>query len=1194
MANRARGILPPRTTQRRPQLVEIQRRIQGDMHFHRYRINVPSTIQVSAIQLRDGIIEAFERITNEFPTVRARNFRVIIPALRHVTQAPGMSTRLHPHPRNPHVLTFETYRSISGRSIVRANTLTIDPVVLMDILTTLSVRYEDGAMVRVDVREVIELEYDDWFEVAFLVPHRRQRAHGGSKRRIIFKCCVVTPEDPSDPCIYNCLAAIASDMAEKKSDHHARMLELLMEVREETDIGMIADLLAIYMLPVDILLNRVEPLGFADDAMPIRIRLSPQKREIVVVPVTRDTCGLIPYAGTEYMEGNYHLVYDECARHIELLEHPTQFREEVYVSHVDRVYIKEGEGYIEVNNPKSKTRILPSQNEKRRRGFRHSYENPYFVVFDIEAVADRSIDGTNRQLPFKIGAFLLDQDGIPSLEEVEQTGAGLGLLTGAVKRFTGYRCLSDFLTWLGTLHRDGPERKIVCIGYNSARYDNILILGEFLRSNIPDSIPLDGIELQGPHLSGLNLFDGKAEFFDVCRFLAGGLDVVCKDFGAKILKKQAGSVDFEKINEIYEEAGMDNFFISLQQLEPAIDHYLNYDCLSLALIFERLLRIWNEIPCVAALAPNDDTDSDHTKMQKPLWSYSSLPAAMYAMMQASWSRRGISLKNGNGLPHIPLVQRHYIQRDTVGGGCSVFDHAKNEVVHGRVSSLDACSMYPATMCIYNRCWLPCGHITIGTMTDELREEILGAIASYLDDETKKPLYMGYFWISLDQSNLARPDLPLHHPEQKSLLEPAKKPLGGNDWSTRGPAVIQERKYLNFFRVAELVKYGCSIDLIDGEYLRFSNAIRGIDLFKELLDFMDKKMLHDTYKKNKDPRLNMSVRTMTKTASNAISGKFAEGLHPDRTARMTMAEFEEMEKNPFLADYESLSVIAGAGLNVDGEELFWVSFRVPLDSLDNQAKPIYISDHIWTFSRQYIYRVLIHPLGHAKARYWDTDSVKFASSDFPLVSPFLQNLIPVWEDIVIRYPEYATRKLYDPNSKNTGSFEDELAEMFMETFSEKGIDPENALTYIIEPKVYAIVIINPVTKEAEEAFVKLKGIRKDSIYINDMDQVGKFATVKGNKLIIMLDKQTAVAAFIRALQADVTEGGNGQRSRWMTQPKVAHQVFRNLSEGESCFFLQTQFVRVIRNHLKNVRPGDVERYQGDFGTVKTPFIIKSIQ
>jgi hypothetical protein len=788
-------------------------------------------------------------------------------------------------------------------------------------------------------------------------------------------------------------------------------------------------------------------------------------------------------------------------------------------------------------------------------------------------------------------------------------------LIDSVHIFSGYDCLVDGLKYIESLHQASPEREIVLIGYNCSKFDTVLILGVFLAHQMPESIPLEGIDIQGAYLSNLEMFGGKCRFFDVCRFLPGGLPLVCKSFDIKRLGKMKGAVDFEEINNLFIQHGSDGFMASLgDERTVVIDKYLAMDCISLGLVFHRLMAVWLTIPCVTALiprtredmlcwvqqmeqhacdsAPDDPPEPVHRRESTflpPLWTFPSLASAMYGLLSRTWQKsEDLSLRE---LPHIASQQRLWIRAFAVGGGCSVFDHDALPPVKGRVLSLDVVSLYPTIMCMYRGMFVPYGSFEMSIWDREKRALIEDVIQGLADDPFRQPACLAYVWAGFDQRALVDRDLP--------LLEPYKDPKGsGNNWSVFGPGMRQERVFINIYRLAALRRFGCSFWIHDDDFLYFPQVRRGIDLFEPLLDFLDMKMEQDNLYRAHSPLYNSALRAFAKLGPNAISGKFGQRDFADVTKPLTEAAIATLARNPKKAIAETISVIHPAGFDKHSAPMYWTSYKQPPEATERFAKQIYVADIIWTLGRWYIYDTLIRHLGRSHCLYWDTDSIKFHHDNYHLVADSLQRPIPVWPEIEVRYPCYLNAIFYAPGVKVFGGFEDELREFFTDGLAE-GLDVANALTYCLAPKSYGIFIPNH-EGEMKMSYMRMKGVTRDSILLNELGAAQHLVTynMAEGTCSIPLCNQAAVMSILyelkkRAAKDPASLDATEARAQWMKKPKHVHAVFYRLAHKEACFFLQPQFFRFLHQMVAGVRPSMPDFFVSNFGRIVTRLVVKKI-
>jgi hypothetical protein len=158
------------------------------------------------------------------------------------------------------------------------------------------------------------------------------------------------------------------------------------------------------------------------------------------------------------------------------------------------------------------------------------------------------------------------------------------------------------------------------------------------------------------------------------------------------------------------------------------------------------------------------------------------------------------------------------------------------------------------------------------------------------------------------------------------------------------------------------------------------------------------------------------------ASNSISGKFIEKLHLNKTEEMNGLKLQKILLDA--KKFNSLSIING----VQGSYL--VNYNNNIEECMSQTKPIYIGAHIYEFAQIYMYDNIFNHLSYDKLIYTDTDSAKLRTEDFNyLVKKHLsKTIVPHWKEVEEYDPRYKTHKLYQPNSKVYGSFEDEYKQL----------------------------------------------------------------------------------------------------------------------------------------------------------------------
>jgi hypothetical protein len=972
-----------------------------------------------------------------------------------------------------------------------------------------------------------------------------------------------------------------------------------------------------YGLPVVILQNAVNFLGTGTtpETRPRRLLMQPvsaharAKPRYVpdVSPLHPTTCEHVEmFRGACSDSDTFHyMVYDVAYQHLAYLGPKPTYREYAFIAGEARIYlcgppVNNMYTGLMVNNPRSKVREHPLSRIGRRAAFQEAVGDILKVYYDMETVLDSSDMGICTQIPFKIGCFAEIPDCV-DIDNVEATGERLDELLAQVEIFSGFYCVTNFLKYLLTLHALWPSKSVVLIGFNSSKYDNVLLLRHMMNSDA--AFPTTTVEMQGPHVSRVAVFH-KMFCFDMARFVRGSLEDCCKDFGVVRLCKKS-KPDFLRWNRLFATHSSEGFMDALEDSATSIDEYLKYDVLSLAALHHKFSAVWSNFECVKAVSTSaeDFVDGKHMGL-KDLCCYPSLSAATYELCRLTWLKKNpLGKKEKFVLPQLEPAHYDMVRTHMVGGMCSTFDHDAGETLDEPMMSLDVASMYGFCMYFLKGAYFPCGKITSRIMDHTFATTVYTALTNYISQDPfqGKPELMGFFWVSIDQTSILSAG--------RSPLEPKKKEEGGNDWSWNGDALIQERIFINFYRIAELLRYGCEATLIlDVECILFSEMVRGIDLFSVLDEAFQIKDAQDKLKATKDPAYNGSLRTVAKDMPNTLSGKFAERIRDTITASLSREEIVDIESSPDRSEPHSMSIIcddkprnrkANISITDPAANAYYIcSYRIPREEALRTAKPVYLTAVIYTFSHMYLRYAMLNGMGHIASRYTDTDCLKFARRDFARIAESVAQPIPVWPDIIAKYPVYDNHPIYSPGSKIIGSLEDELRAFFT------GLDDcVTVLCVIAGPKMYGMFAIHPAdqyllpTAEKEErrsrAVSKLKGVTSKAVWIDNEPQFAELQNLmRGvpNNVhgLRMTPTDTNFSLYKWVDNKDLLEA-----HQWTRTAEVQHALFERLSQHICCYFVQQIFQRDIHAANRGCTTEQVEKFQ-DFGRVRSPIIIKRIE
>jgi hypothetical protein len=654
---------------------------------------------------------------------------------------------------------------------------------------------------------------------------------------------------------------------------------------------------------------------------------------------------------------------------------------------------------------------------------------------------------------------------------------------------------------------ENQENKAFClIGFNNANFDNFILLNALLVYQHKHG--QDSIGISDIFYNGSQLLN----------FRINGrhdtFDIHKHLMGSlktncesfKIQSCAKLSFDHEKAQQLYEDDKLIDFITGNEELKE----YNEHDVLATGVLFCKYRRALKQIP--ATMEYSCQLDSIKT-----------VGSLIYKVFEASKKAKKFDL------PKLTFQQYTDLQKSKIAGRVELFNGVQK--VEERLVSTDVCSLYPYVMSVLD-CYYPCGNKLV-------------EVDKYMGDDV-----IGFYYCDIDQSNLKGMNLPNIY-AKKSEIE--------NDWSYTG---VLENYLISNVMIGLLLKYKCKVVIKSG--FIFPDKKKSCDMFDFILDFMSAKNEQDTKKKNKDDTYNPALRETLKLLMNSLSGKVIEGLHTEKTEDIsTLAELEKIKDK-----CEKINVI-----NSIGGKLF-ITYEVDAEALCKKAqRPIYLGVLIYDYAKRYMFENSYSKVGLDQLLYTDTDASKFRYTRFIEWKNWVDtNNIQVrhWPEVELKDERYKDHKIYDPNSKVFGSFEDELEEM-------KG---DKYIFYCLEKKSWLYAVDN-------KAKFRFKGLN-DNAQILTLDEsfVNKKISNKGKpnealKINITKGMERDVHKFYNNNKANAIGNGN--------EVKFFDQIHRT---GEA-YLLCNSFRKIVKNSLRNVEVGEDERYNTLMNSIQVNYMIKHI-
>ena len=616
------------------------------------------------------------------------------------------------------------------------------------------------------------------------------------------------------------------------------------------------------------------------------------------------------------------------------------------------------------------------------------------VVYDLETIYDPT-DGNLK--PYSISySMLYDNDVKIYFELADPLNKGKDRIT------------RKFLEHVNSSTKD---EKSLLIGYNSSRFDNLLILPDIIAMD-----KLDDVFYQDNSILNIK-WGGRHQTFDIYRYTALSLKDVCAQMMTK-LKKKDGLFDHADvqnhyiktgdIHSMFHEPGCDN---KCGTIEICIKNFMNqteenivkeiksklscqcpkyhdlviyniYDVLSTGEVYDKVEKCLTETNSFTQGKTMEDSRTIGGMMYKKFSEdLKKLDRSNLDIVDPITNKKSKLHGEGVKMPLLSTLEEYEkVRSSLVAGRTQCYEGAKlgeADPTLGEDSSymmVDVVSLYPAMM---TQREFPCGDITEpGKVTYEQCIEA-GRI--------------GFYDCVINQSKIKHKIIPKRDP---------KAPL---DWNYPNDIKMQR---LNTIDLQELQKRGCVVSI--GEGICFTGKIHGKDLFNCVLKFKAIKQQEDVYKSSKDPeqkkKYNAGMRKVAKDCMNCLSGKVIENLHLDKT--VLIKNQSDADKMFALCEKERDEQGAVSGYHafpsmiLDGKCIATYK-RASKDCFKKDNRPLYLGICIYAYARTHLYNTVLEEYNPI---YGDTDSALIRRCDFdrlekdkPEICAWLNPIISTYEE-----------------------------------------------------------------------------------------------------------------------------------------------------------------------------------------------------
>ena len=891
--------------------------------------------------------------------------------------------------------------------------------------------------------------------------------------------------------------------------------------------------------------------------------------------------------------GQCYIVYDYINKHV-YVSKTLELRDDLYLNmscgmetfscEEKRIEIITGKQYKKVKND-----IYIDKGEINIR----------YLNFDFEGVV--SIDANSFVKEYSVSFCDISQKDAVKLEEEEYKGIKdtrqEEIRELYVHNYVGWDCAEVLVKYIKQLSHKYLNTVFILQTFNGSGYDNFILYRALCKLK-EESGEFESMNFDITYVNNqiLNLRINKMFFSnDIFKFLGPdkSLADLCNGYKIKSLAKQ--QMDHNKIQKMYDDCfqeGNPDKFIDIISVDKDLIRYNDYDTLASLVLWQRFAKTMREVDFLPLFQSYHDREKEcnmpveyglfpHEKlaydkmMNYKLRIHDKLTIGSYIMGMYNlwWEFIGYSTTK--------LDETWYteILKGRIGGRVDLFRGIKKiECSFGKseaVYSMDACSLYPYVMAIMN-VYYPKGDWR-EMSADEL-EKCQMTKCTHLDNN------IGFLTVRVDQSILRTQDKPNFLCEKKD---------GVNNYD----AMIIENITISTESVKYLFELGCDVEIKHG--IIYQDIIKSYDIFRPVATFMKIKNNEDDMKKNKDPKYNQNLREVCKLAMNCISGKVNEGLHETQSKKCSTLEYMKMRnsmehKNSRITDLNIIDVM---------DNDIYVKYTQSRESLLLQQKPIAVGALIYEYSRIYMHK-LYSIVGFENCLYSDTDAIKMNEVGIKRFLEYTTKTpVPHWPDIEKDDARYKHMKIYDPNNKVFGSFEDELYDMRCKDYNTEG---DKMLFYALQKKFWMCCIVDK-NNNVKHLKWKGKGINNRCVPIYDGNKFVKVITKKDGEHVLKLDiyhdkikgekkaeidtdKLIGLRQFISAGENQL---GEGKKEFHTGDGTKVYEMFEKLYNREPVYLLKSSFKKIVGNTRRCVELGEEDKYNRDIHNIKAAISITKI-
>lgn len=854
------------------------------------------------------------------------------------------------------------------------------------------------------------------------------------------------------------------------------------------------------------------------------------------------------------------LLYCPVDKHVDIIkDNNIQMLDEVYSTSFRDIYKMIDGEYEKIYTVDNVYKHAPETKQKMRQ---------LYVCFDYETVIEWLND--NVMKPYSLSWFWFDH------EQMEEHLADKDALkkyydnTANRQSHIGFDCSEKFLKWI----LDNENNTIMrFIGFNSANFDNFLLFSSIMNYKVntnKDDFTIGDLLYNGNQMLSFKL-NGRHTPYDIKKHLVGSLASNCDAFKVPSEYSKISGFSHDSIQQLYN-SDKENFINNIKDNEE-ITKYNDNDVLSLGYLFIKYYKAMTNIDPIKFSFLNGEE----------FIKYGTIGGVIMKIAEQHWEKTGIKL------PKLDITKYRDVLRGKSAGRVDLFNKSTLKILE-EIVSMDVCSLYPYIMAVFPG-FFPCGEIVeTETYIEPTREVSIRKFFAYKEWHDASKLRngmtleeygvkygahtirtkevvgnIGFFYCDVDQRSLKQHNLPNILPQKIFKMTADGLETGDcleNRWDS--DQVINNVLISNI--TIELLKkyqsYGVTVNIKKGFY--FTESVKSIKMFEFLMPLMAMKNREDTLKKQKSAEYNPVMREVVKLLANSISGRVIMGLHTAQIKMITSAE----EYIKIDAKYNVNTI------NSVGNAVF-ISYDKSEEELLNKQQPVYLGVLIYEYARRYMYETIMHPIGLDRLLYMDTDACKFRACDVDKWRNTHGNqIVPHWAEVENYDSRYATHKVYDPESKVFGSFEDEM--------------DENNVSYFLQKKTW--LTANIVDGKPTYIKCRFKGVNPNSYLLDGSEPFLLNLPFTGKEPEVISDDIDIFRWCMDNKHKRIGGDYDGKKGELLNQLALYEQIYTK----KYAYILCNNIQRVVKNSRRGVSIDDEDKFNRSNNCVRAQYMVKKIQ